>query len=201
MTDKKEETILTSADLWLRPYREEDAAAFYQLIQDNKARLAPAFPGRIRLTRSLDECRKLLLQFKADWLLGQVYAFGIWEKGSEGYIGDISVKNFDRTVPKAEIGYYLDLRVEGKGYGTQMLRALTCFAFEELHLNKVFLRSAVDNPRSYTLAERCGFQREGLMHEDFRDYQQNLVDIYYYGLTRSNYYQQQNADGHEGYRI
>jgi [ribosomal protein S5]-alanine N-acetyltransferase len=187
MIDNQEETILTSADLLLRPYREEDTAAFYQLIQENKARLAPAFPGRIRLTKNLEECRRLLLQFKSDWLLGQVYAFGIWEKASNAYIGEISLKNFDRSVPKAEIGYYLDLQAEGKGYGTQMLRALVRFAFEALNLNKVFLRSAIDNSRSYSLAERCGFRREGLMLQDFRDYQHNLIDIYYYGLTRQDY--------------
>jgi ribosomal-protein-alanine N-acetyltransferase len=187
MIDKQEDTVLTSADLLLRPYREEDAAAFYQLIQENEARLAPAFPGRVRLTRNLDECRRLLLQFKSDWLLGQVYAFGIWEKASKDYIGDISLKNIDRSVPKAEIGYYLGLQAEGRGYGIQMLRCLVSFAFDELNLNKVFLRSAIDNARSYTLAERCGFRREGLMHQDFRNHEQHLVDIYYYGLTRRDY--------------
>jgi RimJ/RimL family protein N-acetyltransferase len=194
MIDKQEETLLISTDLRLRPYREEDAADFFQLIQANEARLAPAFPGRVRITHNLDECRRLLLQFKSDWLLGQVYAFGIWEKESQAYIGDISLKNFDRSVPKAEIGYYLDLQAEGRGYGTQMLQLLVRFAFEELHLNKVYLRSAIDNRRSYALAERCGFQREGLMHQDFRDNQQKLVDIYYYGLTRQDYHQQQVAD-------
>jgi [ribosomal protein S5]-alanine N-acetyltransferase len=190
MIENQDETILTSRDLLLRPYREEDTAAFYQLIQENKARLAPAFPGRIRLTHNLEECRRLLLQFKSDWLLGQVYAFGIWEKASKDYIGEISLKNFDRTVPKAEIGYYLALQAEGKGYGSQMLGCLVKFAFEDLNLNKVFLRAAIDNPRSYALAERCGFRREGLMLSDFRDHQHNLVDIYYYGLTRREYNQQ-----------
>lgn len=187
MIENQDQTILTSPDLVLRPYREEDTAAFYQLIQDNRARLAPAFPGRIRLTQNLEECRRLLLQFKSDWLLGQVYAFGIWEKASNIYIGEISLKNFDRTVPKAEIGYYLDQQAEGKGYGSQMLRSLVRFAFEDLNLNKVFLRAAIDNLRSYALAERCGFRREGLMLQDFRDHQHHLVDIYYYGLTRRDY--------------
>lgn len=187
MIDQQDDTLLCSQDLLLRPYQEADAAAFYQLIRDNEARLAPAFPGRIRLTQSLDECRRLLLQFRSDWLLGQVYAFGIWEKASQAYIGDISLKNFDRSVPKAEIGYYLAQQAEGRGYGTQMLRSLVRFAFEDLNLNKVFLRSATDNPRSYALAERCGFRREGLMRQDFRDHHQNLVDIYYYGLTKSDY--------------
>jgi [ribosomal protein S5]-alanine N-acetyltransferase len=194
MIDKQDETLLCSEDLLLRPYQEADAPAFYQLIRDNEDRLAPAFPGRIRLTRSLDECRRLLLQFKSDWLLGQVYAFGIWEKDSQTYIGDISLKNFDRSVPKAEIGYYLDRQAEGRGYGTQMLRAMVHFAFQDLNLNKVFLRSATDNPRSYALAERCGFRREGLMLQDFRDNQHNLIDIYYYGLTKSDY-QKGNVEG------
>ncbi|MGV3502234.1 MAG: GNAT family N-acetyltransferase [Adhaeribacter sp.] len=193
MIDKQDETLLGSEDLLLRPYQEADAPAFYQLIRDNEDRLAPAFPGRIRLTRSLDECRRLLLQFKSDWLLGQVYAFGIWESASQAYIGDISLKNFDRSVPKAEIGYYLDRQAEGRGYGTQMLRALVDFAFQDLNLNKVFLRSATDNPRSYELAERCGFRREGLMRQDFRDNQHNLIDIYYYGLTKSDYLQGKDA--------
>lgn len=187
MIDKQDETLLCTGDLLLRPYQEADAPAFYQLIRDNEDRLAPAFPGRIRLTRSLDECRRLLLQFKSDWLLGQVYAFGIWEKTSQAYIGDISLKNFDRSVPKAEIGYYLGRQAEGRGFGTQMLGALLRFAFHDLHLNKVFLRSATDNSRSYSLAERCGFRREGLMHQDFRDNHQNLIDIYYYGLTKTDY--------------
>jgi ribosomal-protein-alanine N-acetyltransferase len=187
MTDKKEEIILTSADLWLRPYQEADAEAFYLLVRENEDRLAPAFPGRIRLTRSLEACRKLLVQFKSEWQLGQVYAFGIWDKAGNRLIGDISLKNFDRSVPKAEIGYYLDQQAEGKGYGTQMLRALLAFAFEELSLNKVFLRSATDNHRSFALAERCGFRREGLMQQDFRDHTQTLLDIYYYGLTRRDW--------------
>jgi [ribosomal protein S5]-alanine N-acetyltransferase len=189
MIENQDETTLTSADLLLRPYREEDTAAFYQLIQENKARLAPAFPGRIRLTQNLEECRRLLLQFKSDWLLGQVYAFGIWEKASNSYIGEISLKNFDRSVPKAEIGYYLGQQAEGKGYGSQMLGCLVKFAFEDLNLNKVFLRTAIDNPRSFKLAERCGFRREGLMRQEFRDHQHHLVDIYYYGLTRRDYQQ------------
>src|SRR5688500_17962834 len=103
-------TELIGARLLLRPYRIEDAPQFYQLILENKDRLAPAFPGRTRLTTSLDEARRFILQFKSDWLLGQVYAFGTWQRDQNRYIGDISLKNFDYSIPKAEIGYYLDYR-------------------------------------------------------------------------------------------
>jgi RimJ/RimL family protein N-acetyltransferase len=187
MLNKIEEVELTSSRLLLRPYQEQDAELFYRLIRENQERLAPAFPGRIKFTTSLDEARRLILQFKSDWSLGQVYAFGVWRKDNEAYIGDISLKNFDHTIPKAEVGYYLDYRAEGQGFGTEMLQTFVMFAMEQLRLNKLFIRSSLQNNRSFVLAERCGFRREGLIRQDFRNDQRQLIDIYYYGLTRQDY--------------
>ena len=187
MAKQIDETELIGSRLLLRPYQAEDAPLFYQLIQDNKERLAPANPGRIRLTTSLDAARRLILQFKSDWLLGQVYAFGIWQRDNNHYIGDISLKNFDHSIPKAEIGYYLDYRAEGQGYGKEMLQSLIKFAIQDLKLYKLFIRCSPHNKRSFCLAERCGFRREGLVRKDFRDHNNQLVDTYYYGLTRQDY--------------
>lgn len=187
MNHKTDETKLLSNRIMLRPYQEHDIQDFYNLICLNTARLAPSFPGRMRVITSPDEARKLILQFKSDWVLGQTYAFGVWRIDNAGYIGDISLKSFDYSVPKAEIGYYLDLQAEGCGYGIEMLQTLVDFAFQQLKLNKLFIRCSTQNNRSCRLAERCGFYREGLMRQDFRDHQKQLIDIYYYGLTRQDY--------------
>ena len=187
MPSRIAEKRLISARLLLRPYQEADTQMFYTLIQKNKQRLAPVFPGRIRQVTSLDEARRFLLQFKADWILGKSYAFGAWRQDTAEYIGDISLKNIDRSIPKAEIGYYLDARAEGHGYGAEMLETIIRFAFEEALLNKIFLRTSLHNARSYVLAEKCGFRREGLLRQDFRDNQKQLVDVYLYGLTRTDY--------------
>ena len=187
MPFKIAEKRLTSPRLWLQPYREADLSVFYTLIKDNKQRLAPVFPTRVRQVTSPDEARRFLLQFKADWLLSKSYAFGVWRKDTNQYIGDISLKNIDKSIPKAEIGYYLDTRAEGYGYGAEMLKAIIRFAFEDVLLNKIFLRTSLHNSRSYALAENCGFQREGLLRQDFRDDRKELIDVYYYGLTRADY--------------
>jgi len=187
MPSRIAEKRLISARLLLRPYQEADTQMFYTLIQKNKQRLAPVFPGRIRQVTSLDEARRFLLQFKADWILDKSYAFGAWRQDTAEYIGDISLKNIDRSIPKAEIGYYLDARAEGHGYGAEMLETIIRFAFEEALLNKIFLRTSLHNVRSYVLAEKCGFRREGLLRQDFRDNQKQLVDVYLYGLTLTDY--------------
>jgi len=181
------EKKIASARLWLRPYQEADTQLFYTLIQRNRQRLAPVFPGRIRQVTSLDEARRFLLQFKADWLLSKGYTFGVWRQDTAQYIGDISLKNIDKSIPKAEIGYYLDAGAEGYGYGAEMLHTIIRFAFEEALLNKIYLRTSLHNTRSYALAEKCGLQREGLIRQDFRDHQKQLVDVYYYGLTRADF--------------
>jgi len=187
MLSKIAEIKLASSRLWLRPYQEADTEAFYKVIQKNKQRLAPVFPGRVRQVTSLDQARRFVLHFKADWLLGKTFAFGVWRQDTAQYIGDISLRNTDKSIPKAEIGYYLDAAAEGNGYGAEMLQTIIRFAFESLHLNKLFIRTSLHNVRSHALAERCGFLREGLIRKDFCDDQKQLVDIYYYGLTRLDY--------------
>ena len=187
MAEIAEDTELITPRLRLRPYHENHTEVFYKLIQDNKTRLAPAFPSRVMVTKHPEEALRLIKRFKVDWLLGQVYAFGIWQQPQNVYIGDISLKNFDYSVPKAEVGYYLDARAEGQGLAIEALEGIIKFAFKTLEVNKLFIRCSLENARSYSLAERCGFRREGLMRQDFRDSNQKLIDIYYYGLTRPDY--------------
>jgi [ribosomal protein S5]-alanine N-acetyltransferase len=187
MAEISEETELITDRLRLRTYQEPDTEAFFTLIQENKVRLAPSFPSRVRVTNRYEEALRLIKRFRSDWKLGQVYAFGIWRKEPNLYIGDISLKNFDYSVPKAEVGYYLANAFEGRGYGTEALRAIINFAFEKVGVNKLYIRCALQNNRSSGLAERCGFHREGLIRQDFRDHTRQLIDVYYYGLTRADY--------------
>lgn len=187
MADIPENTELITPRLRLHPYHEDHTDAFYNLIKENKLRLAPAFPNRIRILKQPEEALKLIKRFKVDWLLGQVYAFGMWQQPQNNYIGDISLKNFDYSVPKAEIAYYLDAQAEGQGLAVEALEGIIKFAFKVLEVNKLYIRCSLHNARSYSLAERCGFRREGLMRHDFRDASQKLIDIYYYGLTRPDY--------------
>lgn len=187
MAEIPEDTELITPRLRLHPYHENHTEAFYRLLQENKDRLAPAFPNRIAVTKHLDEALKLIKRLKIDWMLGQVYAFGIWRQPQNKYIGDISLKNFEYSIPKAEVGYYLSAQAEGQGFALEALEAIIKFSFKSLEINKLYIRCSLENVRSYQLAERCGFRREGLIRHDFRDSSQKLIDIFYYGLTRPDY--------------
>lgn len=174
--------------LLLRCYQDSDAADFLQLLLTNKNRLSPTFPGRIAMNRKIEGAAYFIRQMRADWQHKRVFEFGIWLLDTNQYIGNIALKNFEKRVPKAEIGYYLDGNAEGQGLATEALRAVITFGFDTLGMNKIFVKMPVQNYRSYRLAERCGFIREGLLRRDFRsDEETGLVDVYFYGMTRDDY--------------
>jgi RimJ/RimL family protein N-acetyltransferase len=140
------------------------------------------------MNKTLINAEYFIRQMIADWQLQKVYEFGIWLRETKEYVGDIALKNFEKRVPKAEIGYYLGATAEGQGLAAEALRAVTIFGFDQVKVNKIFIKMPVQNHRSYRLAERTGYTREGLLRQDFRsDEKTGLVDVYYYGLTRPDY--------------
>jgi ribosomal-protein-serine acetyltransferase len=65
----------------------------------------------------------------------------------------------------AEIGYWLDKDMQGKGIITRATRALVTCAFQEYGLNKVEIHAAVGNKRSRAVPERLGFTQEGILRQ------------------------------------
>jgi RimJ/RimL family protein N-acetyltransferase len=48
----------------------------------------------------------------------------------------------------------------------------------------VYARVAPDNLASCKVLENCGFQREGLLRQDFRTHDGRLIDLYLYGRLK-----------------
>jgi RimJ/RimL family protein N-acetyltransferase len=68
------------------------------------------------------------------------------------------------------IGYWIDRAHEGQGLVTKASRALTDIAFRDLAMHRVWLSADPENTRSCAVAERLGFQLEGVHRgESLRD--------------------------------
>ena len=72
----------------------------------------------------------------------------------------------DAHVPKFEIGYWRRAGYDGKGYVTEVVRALTRLAFDTLGANRIEIRCDERNLRSRRVAERSGFPLEALLRND-----------------------------------
>jgi RimJ/RimL family protein N-acetyltransferase len=71
----------------------------------------------------------------------------------------------------------------GQGYGTEAIRLLLRFAFDELNLRRVQLTVFSYNDTAIRLYEKLGFQREGVFRE-FLHRDGELYDMLLYGLLR-----------------
>jgi len=63
----------------------------------------------------------------------------------------------------ADIGYWIASGYEGKGIVTRCVEVLTRYAFEEYDLHRLTIRAEPENAKSWKVAERCGYEREGTM--------------------------------------
>jgi len=109
------------------------------------------------------------------------YHFILIEKGTNKFLGDISLHIKDKNAHKANFGYGLNPTCWGKGYMTEALKVLIKFGFEELKLKKIWADVDPCNIGSWRVMEKCGMQREGL-HRCDRFIRGKYCDSYYYSI-------------------
>ncbi|MEM1216091.1 MAG: GNAT family protein [Bacteroidota bacterium] len=178
--------ILTSRTL-IRRVREGDGAAFYDLVNDNTSYIEDHFPRLIETIRDTNTAETFARQRLAKWLLQEEFTFTIWRNTEADLIGFVHFRNLDWSTPSAEIAYFLDQHHAGRGIMTEVLTRMIQFAFRQLQLNRLALRTLVDNYASQRLARKVGFRREGDLRHAVRRVTGTLHDIMLFGLTREEY--------------
>jgi RimJ/RimL family protein N-acetyltransferase len=75
-------------------------------------------------------------------------------------VGACGISTLDQDAP--EIGYWLGVPYWGRGYATEVARALVDHAFADLGYERLVSRARVSNPASRRVLEKCGFQWTGV---------------------------------------
>lgn len=97
-------------------------------------------------------------------------------------IGLIGLLDIDNKNKKAE--YYICMgeeKYKGKGLAYNASKLLIEYAYNELHLNKVYLHTEKNNIAAQKLFEKIGFEKEGLLKHDLI-YNGKKKDRYIYGI-------------------
>lgn len=83
---------------------------------------------------------------------------------SDGYfLGAVGLIIRDKSVPFFEIGYWLRSSETGKGYITEAVALLESYAFNECAAKRIEITAASANKNSRAVAERCGYQLDGIL--------------------------------------
>lgn len=188
---------LETERLILRPYQAEDAAAYLEVCRNNRSHLTPyEAENPIHGIDTLEQAEALMREFHDGWYARSVFFFGAWEKASGKFAAQMYVGVDNWRLPEFELGYFVDAAHEGQGYACEAARAALHFVFDHLHAHRVRLWCHETNTRSWRLAERLGFTREGYLRETNHwiplpgggysgDYVYGLLKREFEALTRS----------------
>lgn len=149
----------------LRPIRRDDFPHFMEWVND------PEVTITLNLLRPIAEGRELEFLERAltnDNTRDVFFAFD----GPDGtYAGNIGLHGIDWISRKAELGIVIGRKdLWGKGIGALAIKAALAYAFNDINLQKVYLRVFDHNERGIKLYKRLGFIQEGIMRRDaFKD--------------------------------
>lgn len=100
------------------------------------------------------------------------------------FIGSSGLHRIDWSIPKFEIGYWIDSRFSGKGYMTEAVKGITRFACQEFGAKRIEIKCDGLNLQSRAIPEKLGFVLEAILkNDDIAPDTQALRDTYIYAKT------------------
>ncbi|MDD5738839.1 MAG: GNAT family protein [Candidatus Pacebacteria bacterium] len=164
MEIKGEKVILT-------PIKSEEKDEFYKLATETEG--SKFWYGANGITKE---------KFFEDWN-DSYFDINSPEKGqcfwivvNGGKIGQINYNEIDLKNKKVELDIIIGDEAEtGKGYGTDALKALIKYLFDNFDINKIWIEARGNNPRAIRAYEKVGFKKEDLPSEK-ENFEGELVD-------------------------
>jgi len=173
--------------LWLRCPRAGDGIVINEAVVQTLPELKPWMPWA-QTAPTLEESELHGRRAAARYALREDLQLLIFERQSDGgqgrLLGATGLHRMDWSVPRFEIGYWRRSGEGGRGLMTEAVRALSRFAFDTLHAQRVEVRMSSDNARSRAVAERCGFTLEGVLRRDSLDVNGQPRDTAVYARVR-----------------
>jgi RimJ/RimL family protein N-acetyltransferase len=170
----------------LRPYRDGDAAALWEAVEESRAVLAE-WMGWVSRFGSIDDALGDVRRSQARWLLREELSFALFEHASGRYLGTAGLNGIDWSIRAFEIGYWIRTSASGHGYVTEAVQVLTRFAFDHLQASRVGIGLEARNARSRAVPERLGFTLEGCLRNAHPDVRGQPADVLRFSLTPAEY--------------
>ena len=146
----------------MRSVEARDAPEMNALAVQSREMLRQWFPG-VKDDLALEETRSRITASLEESRANRGVQIGIWKNGR--LAGAIDLHDIDSESRKANVGYWLGAEFQGRGLMTKACRALVDYAFNELGLNRMEIRCAVQNKKSRAIPERLGFTQEGVIRQ------------------------------------
>jgi RimJ/RimL family protein N-acetyltransferase len=175
--------------LILRRYEPGDGLMYFKVGKRNRQHLQQFEANNVILSAKTQvEAENIVSDLNTDWIARNSFFMGAFDNKTLEFIGQIYIGVVNWDLPEFEVGYFVDVDHQGKGYITEALKAALDFIFRYLKAERVCLHTRDTNFTSQRVADRCGFTLEGHIRENKRDPDGTVSGDLYYGLLKSEYY-------------
>lgn len=165
----------------IRPLTTDDLLPYFDLVARNRERLANFFTGTVSRTSTLEDTRAFLADICQRAQDKTYFPYLIVDERNGRFAGFLDLKNIDWTIPKAELGCYMDGDYAGQRVATKAFEVFCAHCFSAFGFRKLFLRTHQSNTAARRIAEQNGFEQEGVLRYDYKTTSGELVDLIYYG--------------------
>lgn len=119
---------------------------------------------------SAESAELVVRRMQADFIARRDLCFHLYARRADGspgrLLGGTGLHRMDWAVRRFEIGYWIRPEAAGQGHVSEAVRLLTALAFDRLAARRLEIRCDALNLRSRAVAERCGFELEGVLRRD-----------------------------------
>jgi RimJ/RimL family protein N-acetyltransferase len=170
------------------------------LLRGELVRLAGQHPEDAQILARWSEDAEYMRLVDSDWVrphtveecaatraTANFVEFRIRTLSEDKLIGFVAVHSIEWNNRVGEISIGIgDVTCWGQGYGTDALRVILGYAFQELNLDRIWLTVIASNARAIHTYEKVGFRHEGALRQAvYRDGQR--YDMLVMGLLRAEW--------------
>jgi RimJ/RimL family protein N-acetyltransferase len=155
----------TTERLVIRMPKPGDGQAVFEAINASIQELKPWMPFA-QNNQSAQDVELNIREAHINFLKREDLRLLVFLKKTGELVASTGLHRIDWSVPKFEIGYWINSRFSGKGYMTEAVSGITDFAFRELKARRVEIRCDVKNKKSRAIPERLDYSLEGILKND-----------------------------------
>ena len=175
---------LESKDLIFSVIENSDLERYFKLCSNDKVMRPWGTKGH----ETKNETRALIDFLRKAFSTQEMIRWGIREKSTDLFIGDIGYWRFIKPRDRAEIGAKIFPEYWNRGYMTQAMICIMDYGFTEMKINSIEGNIEPENIGSLRLVEKLMFEREGYLRENsFCYYRQKYIDTFLMSMTASRW--------------
>lgn len=155
-------TIQIDPQVKLELTSESHADGLFEALTHNREHLSTFLPW-VDHMQSVDDFHSYIKTCQSLYQQGKEVSFVIL--ANDVVVGRIGLHHINNQNKCASIGYWLAKNETGKGTITKACKALISYGFQELELQRIEIKAAVENVRSQAIPEKLNFTKEGILRQ------------------------------------